>query len=230
MSKSDLKIDWASHKAAKYACEKWHYSKCMPVGKLVKVGAWENEKFIGVVIFSRGANNNMLKPYNLKPDQGCELTRIALTKHKNYVSRILSLAIKFLYKANANLKLIVSYSDLDQSHHGGVYQATNWLYLGISCKDSYGRSWIINGKKIHSKSIHSMGLKNSESVIKNKFPNAIKYKTKGKHRYIYPLQDKDKYLHLAKPYPKRQKQAMDDVQLSQRQCNTDLDAPKKQER
>ena len=54
-----LKIDWASFEAAKHACEKWHYSGVIPVGKLVKVGAWENDKFIGVVLFGRGANNNM---------------------------------------------------------------------------------------------------------------------------------------------------------------------------
>jgi hypothetical protein len=31
--KPELKIDWASHEAAKYACENWHYSKCLPAGK-----------------------------------------------------------------------------------------------------------------------------------------------------------------------------------------------------
>jgi hypothetical protein len=44
MAKADLRIDWATHAAAKYACENWHYSGCMPVGKLVKVGAWESGK------------------------------------------------------------------------------------------------------------------------------------------------------------------------------------------
>ena len=67
-----LKIDWATHEAAKYACEKWHYSGCLPVGKLVKVGAWEDKKFIGVVLFGRGANYNMVKGYGLGQDQGCE--------------------------------------------------------------------------------------------------------------------------------------------------------------
>jgi hypothetical protein len=91
--KHELKIDWATHEAAKFACEKWHYSKSVPVPPLVKIGAWEDGKFIGVVIFSRGASSNLMSPYGLGQDEGCELTRIALTNHKTEVSRIVKLAI-----------------------------------------------------------------------------------------------------------------------------------------
>jgi hypothetical protein len=51
---SNLVVNWATYEAAKYACLNWHYSGTVPVGKLVKVGAWEDGKFIGVVIFSCG--------------------------------------------------------------------------------------------------------------------------------------------------------------------------------
>lgn len=53
-SRPELKIAWATHEAALYACQRWHYTKKIPVNKLVKVGAWENEKFIGVVYFYNG--------------------------------------------------------------------------------------------------------------------------------------------------------------------------------
>ena len=39
-NKSDLHLNWASHQAALYACQKWHYSKSLPTGKLVKIGVW----------------------------------------------------------------------------------------------------------------------------------------------------------------------------------------------
>ena len=84
-TKLDLKLDWASFEAAKYACEKWHYSKCMPTGKTVKIGVWEDGKYIGVVIYSYGANNNAAKSFNLEQSQCCELTRVALTKHQSSV-------------------------------------------------------------------------------------------------------------------------------------------------
>jgi hypothetical protein len=203
--KLELKIDWANHEAAKYACENWHYSKVIPVGKLVKVGAWESGKFIGCVIFGRGANNNMLKPFGLNADEGCELVRIALRKHETPVSKILSFALKFLKKQSPELRLVVSYADADQNHHGGIYQATNWIYDGLKNANTMG-AFIINGKKTHPKSVHSKGIKQTILAVKKHLdPNATIFYTKGKHRYLMPL-DKEmsaKIASLAKPYPKR---------------------------
>lgn len=56
---TSLKLARVSYKAAKYAVEKWHYSRAMPSGKLIKYGVWEDSKFIGVIIFERGANPTM---------------------------------------------------------------------------------------------------------------------------------------------------------------------------
>jgi hypothetical protein len=196
--KLSLKIDWASHEAAKYACLNWHYSKCLPVGKLVKVGVWEDSKFIGVVVFSRGANNNMLKPFGLQQEDGCELTRIALTKHKVPVSKIMALAVRLLVKSQKGLRLIVSYADPDQNHHGGIYQACNWLYTGPSGK---ALKVFYKGKWSHKKTVDDAGVNQS---------NLPKKVVTGKHRYLMPL-DKEtsaKIATLAKPYPKRVKQAM----------------------
>lgn len=215
-SKPDLKIDWCSHKAADFACRKWHYSGVIPVGKLVKVGAWENGKFIGCVLFGRGANNNMLSPFGLKQDQGCELVRVALTNHITPVSRIMALALKFLKKSNPKLRLVVSYADVDQGHHGGIYQATNWIYSGIMNAGSMG-AFIIHGKKVHPKSVHSKGVKQTiDEVRKHLDPNATIFKTKGKHRYLMPLDKamKDELQSLHKPYPKRIKQATVNDQLA----------------
>jgi len=225
--KPELKIDWASHEAAKYACENWHYSKVIPVGKLVKVGAWEDGKFIGCVVFGRGANNNMLKPFGLNADEGCELVRIALRKHETPVSKILSFALKFLKKQSPELRLVVSYADADQNHHGGIYQATNWIYDGLKNANSMG-AFIINGKKTHPKSVHSKGIKQTILAVKKHLdPNATIFYTKGKHRYLMPL-DKEmsaKIAPLAKPYPKRVKQAMTGDQPEQRRRDTDPPAP-----
>lgn len=203
--KSCLKIDYATYEATKYACENWHYSGVVPVGKLVKIGAWENNKFIGVVVFGRGANNNMLKPFNLEANEGCELVRIALCSHIAPVSKILSIAIKFLKKTNSGIKLIVSYADADQGHYGGIYQATNWTYTGLMNAGSMG-AFIVNGKKLHPKSVHSKGVKQSlKEVQKHLDKNATKFFTKGKHRYVMAL-DKNLLnivLGMAKPYPKK---------------------------
>lgn len=195
MAKVDLKVDWATHEAAKYACEKWHYSKCMPVGKIVRVGAWEEGKFIGVVMFARGANHNMSKSYALGQDECVELVRIALTKHKAEVSKIASLAVKFLKKQSEGIRLIVSYADPEEGHHGGVYQAMNWIYRGESSPAI--KVWY-KGKWSHRKTVDDSGVDQSNLKKKN---------VAGKHTYLMPMDDemRKRIAPLAQPYPKRVK-------------------------
>lgn len=74
----NLHLDWCSYQAAKYAVEHWHYSKRMPAGKALHCGVWEDGSFIGVVIFSRGANNHIARPFNLTQTEVVELTRICI--------------------------------------------------------------------------------------------------------------------------------------------------------
>ena len=210
MSKTDLRIDWATHEAAKYACENWHYSGCLPAGKLVKVGAWESGKFIGVVLFGRGATPNLGKPYDLGQDECVELVRIALTKHENAVSRIASLAMKFLHKANPKLRLIVSFADSSQGHHGGIYQAGNWVYNG---QGTAAKFYMIRGKLTHPRSIGAKGLVQNIHGARQIDRNATVVNVPGKHRYLMPLDSemRERVLPLSKPYPKRDKQAMTDT-------------------
>lgn len=199
--KVDLKIDWATHEAAKYACENWHYSKCVPTNKLVKIGAWENGRFIGVVIFSPGASANLYKTFNISNTEGCELTRVALTSHQSPVTRIVSLAIKFLKKSNPGLKLIISFADSDQDHIGIIYQAGNWLFTGISGMGNF--SALINGKWVHNRTIkEKFGL--SVKAFSKKTGCKIK-ETSSKYRYVMPLDEKTKQsiLKMSQPYPKR---------------------------
>jgi hypothetical protein len=205
--KINLQIDWASHESAKFACLNWHYSKCLPVGKLVKVGVWEDKKFIGVVLFSRGASPTLGNAYNLNQTECCELTRVALNKHLTPVSRILSIAIKFLKNNNPNLKLIVSFADANQNHYGGIYQANNWLYAGKSNpkKDYIGP----DGKKYLSRQIAESGyvMQFGKKTKAYKPSECLAIPVKGKHRYLMPLNNKIKQhiMPLSKPYPKRVK-------------------------
>ncbi len=189
----DLVVDFCDYQAAKYAVMNWHYSKTMPVGKLVKVGVWEDDIFIGCILFGRGANNRIGNPYNLKQVEVCELTRVALTKHVTPVSRIVPIALKKL-KKYSSIRLIVSYADPEQRHLGVIYQAMNWLYVGHSQAQRFTLD--LNGKIVHKKTVHSL-----RGTIKG----LPKSKMLWKYKYLFPL---DKAMRrqiepLAKPYPKR---------------------------
>ena len=203
-SRSDLRVDWATHAAAKYACEHWHYSGCMPEGKLVNVGAWESGAYIGAVLFGLGATPNLSKSYSLPMTQCCELVRVALRSHQAPVSRIVALAIKMLKVKCPGVRMIVSFADTQQGHHGGIYQAGNWIYSGSANLDC----WIINGERMHPRSVVAKYGSQSQARVMGIDPNARKV-WGIKHRYLMPLDPemRAKILPLAQPYPKRPKQA-----------------------
>lgn len=206
-----LKLDWCSYEAAKFAVEHWHYSRRMPAGKTVKVGVWEDSKFIGCVIFSRGANNNIGKPYGLEQTQICELTRVALFHHETPVSRVVSIALKMLRKQSPEIRMLISYADPAHDHKGGIYQAMNWIYIGLS--DNWrGSHYIVNGKPMHGRSVRSKW--GHESNIPLQWEIAP---PANKHKYLYPLDDamRQQIEPLRKPYPKRANEATQDAPSDQ---------------
>jgi len=196
----ELKIDWATAEAARYACEKWHYSKTVPVGKTIRIGAWEDNKFIGVVLFAWGMNKSLGSPYGLLMTECCELVRIAMSVHKTEISRIVSIALRFLKKKSQGLRLVVSFADPQAGHHGGIYQAGNWVYTGAT---SQSFEYRIGDRRLNKRAYTGV---NFNGKARSKIPNnAKKFITPGKHRYLMPLDDEIRLRiePLRKPYPKR---------------------------
>ena len=199
---TDLHIDWCSYDAAKYAVEHWHYSETMPSGKTLKIGVWEDDQFIGVVIYSRGANNRIAEPFGLHQIEVCELTRVALTEHRTPVTRILSISRKLLLNNSPGLKLIISYADPEQDHHGGIYQADNWVYIGTS---EAQKEVLVNGTEYHKRTVYAKYGTASVQKLNSRHPG-IDFKhgpERFKYKYIFPLTDKmnRKIKQLSKPYP-----------------------------
>ena len=228
-----IKVQFATRQSTKYACEHWHYSHKIPAGKLFSVGVWEDKHFLGVVIFSHGANPQIGKPYNLTHNQCVELTRVALRNHKGvFVSEILSKALNYLKKNQPNLVLIVSYADPNQGHKGGIYQATNWVYAG---RGPSSFKYVRNGQSLHEKSIsefcgrHKALLKDFKGTrlefVQTYWDKNIKRtKTPGKHKYLMPLNKKArrKLKPISLPYPKRAADGrnMKNIQLDLSDCVT----------
>lgn len=190
---SELRLGWATHAAARYACEEWHYSKCLPTGKLVKVGVWEDGDYRGVVIFSRGASPWLGKRYGLDHVEICELTRVALREHDAPVSKIVAIALRMLRATNPGLKLVVSFADPARDHVGGIYQAGNWIYTGRSNEvvEHY-----VRGKWRHTRAVYHE--QKGQDVPHRTQP--------AKYRYLYPLdaETRDVLELLRRPYPKKE--------------------------
>ncbi len=208
MSKADLRLDWCSYQAAKWAVEHWHYSKRLPMPPLVKIGVWERGRFIGCVLFAHGANNSIGREYGLTQLQACELVRVALKDHDNTVSRIVSIAVKMLQSQSAGLRLVVSYADSEKNHHGGIYQAMGWVYVG---RGQGSREFLHDGRWKHNREVTSGAFGGSRKVIDyQSLPQRV---TLGKHKYLYPLDDamRQQIEPLRKPYPKRERGEIDNA-------------------
>ncbi len=77
-------------------------------------------------------------------------------------------------------EIIVSYAEIQQGHTGIVYQATNWIYTGLSAKRT---NWSIEGSNKHCQTIAD---KYTASEAREKFGNKFSLVERPrKHRYVY---------------------------------------------
>lgn len=201
-----LRLDWCSHQAAKYAVEHWHYSHSLPTPPYNRVGVWEDEQYIGCVLFSRGASDSIGRPYGLLQTEVAELTRVALTMHESPVSRIIAVSVRFLRQRSPGLKLLVSYADPAQGHHGGIYQASGWIYVGQTASNA---AYIApDGKRWHSRMVSPSGRKKVYGAYRRVWrPDQCRIeRLPGKYKYLFALDPamRAQLQPLAKPYPRRQ--------------------------
>ena len=169
----------ASFYAIKYACLNYHYSRAVPSVSDAFSVFNEKDEWCGVVCFSAGANNNICKPFGLVQGQVIELVRVALNGKQGHgrTSMVIAMSLKQVKKNNPLVSLIVSYADPEQGHVGGIYQATNWVYIG----KSKAQREVIDpktGKVMHKRTANS---------IYGTIKGLEKSKIMWKHKYVYPL-------------------------------------------
>jgi hypothetical protein len=187
-----------------------HYAKRIPQ-IMHAFGLYVDEILTGVITYGIPASPSLCmgicgEEYSEKV---LELNRICLMNNKNNeASYLVAHSIKLLPKPT----IVVSYADTEQGHVGYVYQATNFLYTGLSANRV---DWTIKGQEHkHSKTI-SDGM--SLETMKEKYGDDFYYVQRSrKHRYIYFHADrKDKKMLESKlkyevqPYPKGESKRYD---------------------
>ena len=127
---------------------------------------------------------------------------------KNMESYCISQSFKYIKENHPNIKVLISFADPDAGHHGYIYQATNWLYCGLSMKTG-GYTYYFDEKWQHPRTtVSKYGTRKHEEILKID-PN-IKFKRiPQKHRYIMLLGNKreikemrGKLKYPILPYPK----------------------------
>jgi hypothetical protein len=158
---------------------KKHYAKRIPQ-IMYAFGLYDGTSLVGICTYGIPASPALCmgvcgKEYS---DKVLELNRVCLLDNKkNQASFLVANSIKLLPMPS----IIVSYADTDKGHIGYVYQATNFLYTGLSANRV---DWTIKGQEHkHSKTI-SDGM--TLESIKEKYGDDFYYVERSrKHRYIY---------------------------------------------
>lgn len=159
--------------------------------------------FIGVVIYGTPSSAPLRKGICGIEEKGnvLELTRLWIKDGtpKNTESYFIGNTIKLVDK-----EIIVSFAEIQQGHLGIVYQATNWIYTGLSAKRT---NWHIEGENKHCQTIAD---KYTSKELREKFGDKFSLIDRPrKHRYVYfnacgkrkkELMTKLKYKIM--PYPK----------------------------
>jgi hypothetical protein len=164
---------------------------------------FSKERIVGCVVYGTPSSSSLRKgicgveeSFNV-----IELTRLWIEDctPKNAESYLIGNTLKLVSK-----EIIVSYAEIQQGHLGVVYQATNWLYTGLSAKRT---NWVIEGVDKHCQTIAD---KYTSKELKAKYGDKFKSIDRPrKHRYLFinanrrrkkELLSKLKY--ELKPYPK----------------------------
>jgi hypothetical protein len=183
-----------------------HYSHTLPGGTKMSFGVILNGRLLGVMTFGVGPFYGYKLVDGATPDDVVTLTRLWLSDElqRNSESKVLGIALRSL-KRDTSLKFVIAYSDPTVGHLGIIYQATNWLYTGLSTATPLYD--IGDGTLHHSRSLaHQLG-SHSIRYLTLQGINAKAIPQSAKHRYIYFL-DESWHSRLGVPvlpYPKKER-------------------------
>ena len=191
-----------------------HYAKRMcPIS--YAFGAYESGVLIGIVTYGTPASSTLragICGYEWI-DNVLELNRLCCDNRKNLASQLVGKSLTMLPKPS----VVVSYADTSQGHVGYVYQASNFLYTGLSAKRT---DWKIKGREhLHGATIadESRGQENRSNWMRKKYGDDFYLEDRPrKHRYVYFCGDKkqrkdmrDALRYTVEVYPKGESKRYD---------------------
>lgn len=206
-TKNEYSIKIDSLKNTRHLVETEHYSKSVNGIKISFVfSLWFKDELIGCVMYGQMATTAW-KKFGSKESDVLELRRLVVKRgyDKNISSWFVSKTIKHL-KKNTDTKVIVSYADPFHNHKGYIYQALNFMYIGLSGKDKAYRD-NETGKVYHSRALRTKYKGNFKPFVqrlrdKLNLGLLTEVVLPGKHTYVYVLGGGNSLVNLSLPYPK----------------------------
>lgn len=181
--KSDYKVEQISNKIATEIHIENHYlhrkASCSKAYGLIDIKTGE---IVGVATYGVPASRPLQKGIcgSEYADMVGELTRLWVRDDipRNAESFLVGNSIKM-----QDFKILVSYAECKQGHVGFVYQATNWIYTGLSAKRTdVVIDGITGGKHGRHMTDAYGGQKKAKEALGDRFQLVDRPR---KHRYIY---------------------------------------------
>tara|TARA_R100000664_G_C2700644_1_gene101118 strand:+ start:75 stop:743 length:669 start_codon:yes stop_codon:yes gene_type:complete len=175
--KDDYSVKYITREATKPFILGIHYAKRMPSISYA-YGLFKDNNLVGVVTYGSPPSQPLCIGIagEKHKKKVLELNRLVLKNNlKNEASILVGKSLKILPKPS----IVVSYADTSQLHTGFIYQATNFLYTGLSEKRT---EWRMKNSNKHSKTIceqYSLQYRKSNPDI------FFVTDRPRKHRYIY---------------------------------------------
>jgi hypothetical protein len=163
-----------------------HYLHSLPGGTMLTMGAFVKDQLLGAIAFGAGPQNAFRLVSGAGRQDCLTLTRFWLDDSlpANAESRVIGIILKAL-KRHTYVKFVVTYADPAQEHVGIIYQATNWLYTGLSKMTPFYD--IGDGRPKHSRSLGQIYGTHSVKYLSSQGLPVKLVSQSAKHRYIYFL-------------------------------------------
>lgn len=181
MIKDKYYIQRISYQDAMQIVVKYHYlhrtAPCSMAFGLFEKGSG---LLVGCITYGVSSSSTLLKGICGEDEMHnvYELTRLWIKDGtpKNSESFLIGNTLKKLDK-----EIIVSFSEKERGHSGIVYQATNFLYCGLSAKF---KDPVVEGLENQHHATFAHGMSNEQ--IREKFGDRVKWVDRPrKHRYVY---------------------------------------------
>jgi hypothetical protein len=186
---------------------KKHYAKRIPPISYA-FGIYKVSQLVGVVTYGTPVSSSLRVGVcgGQWMDNVIELNRLCCDNEKNVASTLVGRSLQMLPKP----LVVVSYADTEQGHVGYVYQATNFVYTGLSAKRT---DWKLKGMEhLHGATVADMsrGQENRAQWMRDKFGDDFYLQDRSrKHRYVYFVGSKGQkklmqsaLMYAVEPYPK----------------------------
>jgi hypothetical protein len=162
---------------------KKHYAKRIPPISYA-FGIYKDCQLVGVVTYGTPVSSSLRIGVCGEQwmDNVIELNRLCCNNEKNVASMLVGRSLQMLPKPT----IVVSYADTEQGHVGYVYQATNFVYTGLSAKRTDGK--LKGMEHLHGATVADMsrGQENRAQWMRDKFGEDFYLQDRSrKHRYVY---------------------------------------------